>query len=163
MPNVADMLIARPQGLFSRSYSVCDEDGNTVGELAIGMLKEGAVLHHDGKSYRIERAEFMKGPWCLKDDDGVVFEAHKPTMVPDRFTAVVKNASLELSTKGRLMRRFIVVGPDWADLGYIRRVPGLPGRLEIHLSDLIPVLAQLFMLFQVVVLWKRVDPSQPDR
>jgi hypothetical protein len=160
------MFIARPQSLFSRSYFVCDEDGNAVAELAVGMLKEGAVLHHEGKSYRIERAEFLKGPWCLKDGDAVVFEAHQPTMVPDRFTTVVKNASLELSIKGRSMRNFIVVGPDWADLGYIRRVPVLPGfsaRLEIHLSDLIPVLAQLFMLFQVVVLWKRVDPSHSRR
>ena len=151
------MLIAQPKGLFSRNVTIREEGGSEVAELVISMLKEGAVLHHEGKTYRIERTGFMNGPWQLKDGDTVVFEANKPSMMRNRFTTVVKNAPLELSVKNMWMREFILVGPDWVDLGSIRRVSFWSRRVEVKLSELVPVLAQLFFLFQAMVIWKRAD------
>jgi hypothetical protein len=153
------VLIARPRSLFSRSYSIQDQGGQALAELEISLLKEGAILRHAGKTYRIERESYLSGPWYLKDGHDIVFEAHKPSMMRNRFTTMVKNASLELSPTNILMRRFILVGPDWADLGQIRRVSLWSRRAEVELSDLVPVLAQLFFLFQAIVLWNRADSA----
>ncbi len=153
------MLIARPRSWFSRSFDVHDADGAIVAELDIALLKEGAVLRHDGHTYRIEREGFLSGPWRMEEDGTVLFEAHKPSLIRNRFTVVVKNASLELAPKSWLMRRFVLVGPDWRDLGEIRRPSWWWRRVEVDLSELVPVEARLFFLFLAIVLWHRADST----
>ncbi len=153
------MLIARPRRMFSRDYLVSRDDGERVADLDITLLKEGGVLRYDGKTYRIEREGFMQGPWQLKDGAEVVFEAQKPSLVRNRFITVVKNASLELAAQGWALQEFKLVGPDWAQLGRVRRPSLFSRRMDVELSELVPELAQLFFLFQAMVIWQRADAA----
>ena len=153
------MLIARPRRMFSRDYLVSRDDGERVADLDITLLKEGGVLRYDGKTYRIEREAFMQGPWQLKDGAEVLFEAKKPSLVRNRFITVVKNAPLELAAQGWALQEFKLVGPDWAQLGRVRRPSLLSRRMNVELSELVPELAQLFFLFQALVIWQRADAA----
>ncbi|GJM22756.1 MAG: hypothetical protein DHS20C15_26710 [Planctomycetota bacterium] len=151
------MLIATPKSVWSQHYQVTSATGEPIAELDLSMLKEGARLHYQGKVYRIERESLMRGPWLLLDGDTPVFEANKPSLMRNRFLVMVKGASLELAPKTWMMRRFGVVGPDWVDLGEIRRPSWFRRKVEIDLSDLVPEQAQLFLLFLAVVIWRRAD------
>lgn len=153
------MLVARRKRWFSSSYALETATGEPVAELDVALLKEGARLHLDGKTYRIERAGLTSGPWQLLDGDHVLLEATKPSMLRNRFLMLVKGASLELAPKSWLLRRFVLVGPDWADLGEIRRVSWLGTRVDVDLSDLVPREAQLFFFFLALVVWRRADNS----
>jgi len=153
------MLVARRKRWFSQSYALETSTGEPVAELDVSLLKEGARLHLDGKTYRIERASLMSGPWQFRDGDELLFEATKPSMLRNRFLMLVKGASLELAPKGFLMRRFVLVGPDWADLGEIRRTNWLGTRVDVDLSELVPREAQLFLFFLALVIWRRADRS----
>lgn len=151
------MLIARPQSLFASNYRITDVHGKPVAELAIAMLKEGARLIQDGKVFRIERESLMSGPWQLKDGHDVLLEAHKVSVIKNRFEMSVNGASLELSPTSWTMRGFQLVGPDWSNLGKIVRPSWFSRQVKLDLSDLVPQQAQLFFLFLAIVLWRRVE------
>ncbi|GEM_PF-3316950 len=151
------MLIARPTGLFTNNYKISDVHGDHVAELAIAMVKEGGRLLMDDKVLRIERETMFSGPWQLKDGNEVLLEAFKVSVIKNRFEMSVKGASLELSPTSWTMRGFQVVGPDWSQLGTIKRPSLLSRRVNIELSDLVPRQAQLFLLFLSVVLWNRAQ------
>lgn len=149
------MLIARPPGLFSLDYEITDVHGEHVAKLVISMVKEGARLMLDDKVYRIEREGMLSGPWQLKDGHDVLLQAHKVSMIKNRFELSVQGASLELSPISWTMRGFRLVGPDWAELGTITRPSWFSRRVDIELSDLVPRRAQLLLLFLAIVLWNR--------
>jgi len=153
------MLRARPRGPLSRSWIVEAEDGASVAELDLAMIKEGGRLTYEGRTWRFERERLMSGPWLLKDGAEVVFEARKPAMMRNRFMVNVKNAPLELSPKSWAMRGFALVGPDWRDLGEIRRPSWLSRRVEVDLDAAVPIPAQLFFLCLAIVLWNRADSA----
>lgn len=149
------MLIARPTGLFTNNYKITDVHGDHVAELAIPLVKEGGRLLMDDKVLRIERESMFSGPWQLKDGNEVLLEAFKVSVIKNRFEMSVKGASLELSPISWTLRGFQLVGPDWSQLGTIKRPSLLSRRVNIKLSDLVPKQAQLFLLFLSVVLWNR--------
>ena len=153
------MLYARPKGLLSNSFRITDAGGDLVAELAVAFVKEGGQLHHDGKVYRLEREGLMSGPLRLIDGHEVLYEASKPSMIRNRFMVTVRKADLELSPVSFWMRGFRLVGPDWAELGTIRRPSLLSRRALIDLDDRVPVEAQLFLFFLANVLWRRADNS----
>jgi hypothetical protein len=151
------MLRVRPRHLLSRHYLIEAADGEPFAELDIRHWREGGQLRHEGQLYQVGREHLMSGPWVLRNGDDVIFEAHKPSMMRNRLITNVKGAALEISPKSWTMRAFVVVGPDWRHLGEIRKPHWLSSRVEVALEDAVPPLAQLFFLFQALLLWHRQE------
>ena len=151
------MLIARPEGWTARRWRIEREDGELVAALEVPLLREGGRLVIGDRIHRVEREGLMSGPWVLLDGDQLLFEADKPSAIRNRFMVTVKGAPLELSPTSWTLRSFRLVGPDWVEFGQIRRPSWLSRRVEIDLSDLVPLEAQLFLFVLAMVLWRRAD------
>lgn len=149
------MLLARPLSLRATSFDVTNGLGESVARLELSPGFDGGALTCAGKRHRISR-EAGGGAWLLHDGEQVVFEAHPPPAIKNRLLFTVKGAILEIAGEGTGLRRFNVVGPDWAQLGSIRRSGFLGRRLVADLSDLVPELAQLFLLFCALAIARRL-------
>lgn len=130
-----------------------------MARLEIPLLREGGRLQIGERIFRIDREKLMSGPWLFMDGDKVLFEAIKPSALRNRFLCTVKGASLELSPISWTLRSFRLVGPDWVEFGTIRRPSWFSRRVEIELSDLVPLEAQLFLFVLALVIWRRADSS----
>jgi len=149
------MLHVRPRSLFSRTWEVRGDDGATVAEVKSSLLREGATVQHDDKVLRIAREGLLSGPWQLLDGDEVLFEAIKPSALKNRFEVNVRGAWLDFSPKNWLLREFTLVGPDWAQLGRVRKPSFWSRRIELDLDARVPVPAQLLLLFCALLVWNR--------
>lgn len=149
MPRV--MLLARPRRLFGHGYDLLSGEGEAVGSLDLSPSWDGASLVLRGQRYGVA-LDHGSRHWLLRDGAQVVFEASRPPAIANRLLFTVKGAVLEIAPQDRGLRRFAVVGPDWAALGTIRR-RGLLGRqVQADLSPLIPELAQHFLVFCAVII-----------
>lgn len=151
------MLHVRPKSMFSRAWDVRDADGKLVAELQTAVLREGATVQVDGKALRIAREGLVSGPWQLFDGDEVLFEATKPSALKSRFEVNVRGAWLDFSPVNWLVRGFTLVGPDWAQLGGIRRPSWFSRRIEVDLDERVPLEAQLLLLYCALLVWARQE------
>jgi hypothetical protein len=149
------MLHVRPKSMFSREWDVRDADGALVASLQTALLREGATVQVDGKALRIAREGMMTGAWQLLDGDEMLFEATKPSAFKSRFEVNVRGAWLDFSPVNWLMRGFTLVGPDWAQLGGIRKPSFWSRRIEIELDDRVPLEAKLLLLYCALLAWAR--------
>jgi hypothetical protein len=148
------VLIARARSFRASAWDLTSGVGEPVATLELNPGQDGAALIHGEQSYRIGRAGVVSGPWQLRQGDELVFEALKAAGIDNRLITTVKGAELEIAPKGRGLKRFGVVGPDWTDLGEIRSRPPFGRTLHVDLDELIPVAAQLFLTFQAIAIAK---------
>lgn len=149
------MLVARARSFRAAAYDVTTGAGEPVAALTLAPDRDGASLEHAGRSYRIGREGVVSGAWQLRDGEELVFEARKTPLIENRLLTTVKGAVLEIAPLGRGLKRFGVVGPDWAELGEIRMRPPFGRTLHAELSELVPRLAQLFLVFQAIAIARR--------
>ena len=147
------MFVARPTDRSGRRFALEDPDGAPLGELALADGRQGGQLVAGDATYVFGRAALESGPWQMREGDAVVYETTKPAMVRNRLMTEVQRAQLELGPKEKAKRTLVLTGPDWRDLGTIRRPSMLSKRIEVDLVDAVPEKARWFFLFQALVLW----------
>lgn len=150
------MLRAVPKGCFSSKYIVSEND-TIVASVDFSAWKEAAELTINSSVYRVYRDSLM-GPFLLEGGGSVLARAEKPsafyrTLVVQHFDKQYKlEATSAWSRKFILSEGEVEIGSVY-DQGVFKRTA------LADLPEAIPLAVRMFMLWLVMVLWRRSDSS----
>jgi hypothetical protein len=151
------VLQATPRGIFSRSFTV-RHGGRTVAEISPGWFGEQAEVTVAGETYTLTRESVLEGTFAMRSGDQVVASARKPSAFVRAFEVELSGRRFELraiSVWGRAFGLF-----DGATLvGRIGPAAWLGRSAVIDLPDDVPPHAQVFLLWLVLVMWRRAASS----
>ncbi len=147
------MLHARPVSLFSWDYRVVDGT-LPVARIERSRFREPGHLLLEEAAYAIRREKLLGGRFLLLRDGIVVASAEKPRAVRRRFLIVWDDARFVLEPASWLSRRFVLYH-DGDPIGTIRPARRLSRHALVDLPDTLPLALRLFVLWLVLLLWKR--------
>ena len=151
------MLEATPLGIFSWAFAV-RRDGETVAEIAPAWVGEQAEVTVAGEPYTLTRESVLEGTFAMRSGDRVVARARKPSAFARAVDVELAGRRFELRAVSVWRREFGLF--DGADLvGRIGPAAWLGRSAVIDLPDDVPPHAQVFLLWLVLVMWRRAASS----
>jgi hypothetical protein len=151
------MLIAEPHGWFSRTYNL-HWDGQFVARIDLASFRETAEVEIVGQRYRLFREGLLGGAFVLKKNGRTMARAVKPSWAVRRFEIEWEGRQLELEATSMFSWRFVLRQGE-SELGDIRRVGWFRRKAEVDLPSDLPLPIQVFLMWLVMILWRRADQS----
>ena len=151
------MLTAKPHSIFSWNFDV-SQGTRFLATLSLRWMREAGELKFKGQTYRIGRQGLMSGEFFLEFHGQRLASAEKPSAFTRHFEVSVDQDAYTLRAASLFQRTF-VLQREGQEVGSIRPVAIFTRRMQIDLPDEIPLPAQLFMTWLVIVLWKRATKN----
>lgn len=148
------MLTLVPKSWFSWDFRVI-ADGADIALIDRHSFRERASFTLDGKEYVIRRTSMVRGTFVLEHSGQVLAEASKPSSFRRLFELSVGSASYTLKAVSSLRREFGLFSGS-ASIARIRPVSAFGRKAIAEFRAGIPREVQLFAVFLVLILWKRV-------
>ena len=150
------MLNAVPKSIFSWGYHVYSH-GEFLADIDMAWVREGGSFSYNGREYNLQKEGVFSGHFCLECDGIVAAEAQKTAMVR-RFEVSFGGMRYDLSAASPFTRRFVLKMDDRM-VGQIAPAGFFTRKCNIDLPADIPVPGQLFMLWLVILMWRRAAQS----
>ena len=149
------LLRAHPTRFFSWNYQVWDEaDLASRLELELGAFREGGRVLVDGEEFIVRKEGVLGSHFIMETESGVLAEAVKPSAIRREYRIRVADQVFTLKAAGALSRKYVLLHGS-RELGSISP-SGFFGRTAIvDLPEDVPIPIRLFLLFLVLLLWKR--------
>jgi hypothetical protein len=148
------MLQIEPLRWFSWDFSV-GRDGREVAALDISWWRERGALVIDGVSYAVVREGLVSSDFRMTGPDGrVVATASKPSLFRRRFDVVAGSHTVTLQARSAWGRTMDVL-LDGRPAGTVTPAGMWTRRASADLPDTLPRPVQVFILWLVLLLWKR--------
>jgi hypothetical protein len=147
------MLGVIPKSWFSWDFYVV-EDGRKIAFIDRHWFRERASFSLDGESYGVRRTSVVRGTFVLEHAGSVLAEAIKPSSFRRSFDISVGADRYSLTAASAFRREFRLFRGG-APVGTINPVSVLGRSATAAFGDGIPRAVQLFVVFLVLVLWKR--------
>ena len=149
------LLRAHPTRFFSWNYQVWDEsDLASRLELELGAFREGGRVLVDGEEFIVRKEGVLGSHFILETDTGVLAEAVKPSAIRREFRIRMADRTFTLKAAGALSRKYVLIDGS-RELGTISP-SGFFGRTAtVDLPEDMPMPLRLFLLFLVLLSWKR--------
>jgi hypothetical protein len=151
------MLTARPRSLFSWDYEVLDGD-RLLATLSLGWFREAGEVVIAGRPCRMGREGLVSGLFFLEQDGQPLATAEKPSAFLRRFEVAVGGDAYTLRSVSPIARRF-VLEQGGVEVGSLRSAAFFTRKMVVDLPETIPLPARLFLVWLVMVLWKRAAQS----
>jgi hypothetical protein len=151
------MLHATPRGLFTWGFTV-HQGGDPVAEIDPSWLGESAEIRVGGQTYSAYRESMLAGTFVLQSGGRTVARARKVSAFVRAFDIDLAGRPLELMAAS-VWRREFGLFESGAQVGRISPVGWFGRRAVIDLPSDIPLPAQLFLFWLVLVLWRRAAGS----
>ena len=148
------LLRIEPKGWLSWSFRVLDARGHALTEIQQAWVRERGTFSIDGTRYTVRRTSAWKGTFQLEQPEGVLAEATKPSLFRRAFDVVTPRGHLRVEATSVFGRTFEVYR-DEAPVGSIRPAAFLSRSAEADLPDDLPEPIRVFLIFLVLLLWKR--------
>lgn len=150
------MLRAVPKGWFS-SIHIVSENDSEIGMIHSSGWREAGELTIKGSTYRVYR-ESMMGAFVLDGSGVILARAEKPSAFYR--TLVVQHADKKytLEAKSTWSSKFILLD-EGQEMGSIYSEGTLKRKALGDLPEEIPLPVRLFMLWLVLILWRRSDSA----
>lgn len=148
------MLRIEPKGWLSWRFRVLDARGRTLTEIHQAWVRERVTFAIDGTPYTVRRTSAWRSTFQLEQPEGVLAEATKPSMLRRAFDVVTPRDHFRLEAPSLFGRTFEVYR-DEAPVGSIRPAALLSRSAEADLPDDLPQPIRVFLVFLVLLLWKR--------
>jgi hypothetical protein len=146
-------LRAIPKGWFSGDFYVLD-GARQVAEMDLSKWREQGVLIVEGTPYQVYRERLMSGAFILETAGSVVVRAEKPSVFFRRFLIECQGRQFMLQAKSVFGREFTLFdGPS--EIGSIAPEGIFTRRAEAHLPEELPLPLKAFILWLVLIIWKR--------
>jgi len=150
------MLEAKPRSWFSWDYRVLDA-GREVGGFNLAWLREGGALLVGAEKCPVRR-EGLWGDWILDWRGREVARATKPSSWSRRFLVRFGGREIELVPPHVFTRSF-AAREGGRTVGEIAPAGIFTRRTRIDLPSDVPLPVQVFMLFLVILMWRRAAQS----
>jgi len=147
------VLRAKPRNLLSWCFDVYDgrEHLTTIDTAWFG--ERGDFLM-DGRAYQVRKLGVFSGHFVLRADGQTIAEAQKDSAFRRSFTVSWGGETMTLSAAHALTRRF-VLERDAVNAGEVVPDSIISRKLTATFPDDLTRPVRLFLLFLVIVLWRR--------
>jgi hypothetical protein len=147
------MLDATPRGLFTWGFTVY-QGRDTVAEIDPSWLGESAEIRAGGLTYSAYRESLLGGTFVLQSGDRALARARKGSAFVRAFDIDLAGRPLELKATSVWTREFGLF-EGGVPVGRIGPAGWFGRRAVIDLPPDVPLPAQLFLFWLVLVLWRR--------
>ena len=147
------MLSATPRGLFTWGFTV-RQGGNTIAEIDPSWLGERAEIRAGGQTYAAYRESLLAGTFVLQSGERALARAQKASAFLRAFDIDLAGRPLELKATSFWTREFVLF-EGGVPVGRIAPAGWFGRRAVIDPPPDVPLPAQLFLLWLVLVLWRR--------
>lgn len=143
-----------PRSWFSsRVYGIV-QDGTPIGEIDCAWLREQGTIKIGGASYSASREGLMSGAFFLAANGQRLASADKPSALHRLFTVQIGNKTYTLKAASTLGRSFVLTEND-REVGSIAPQGFFGRQAKANLPDDLALEARVFLIWLVVVMWKR--------
>lgn len=151
------MLRAIPTHICARRFSIRDGD-QEVAELSIGWFSETGTATAEGRAMQLRREHVAGGAFELEVGGTLIAKAYKPSLFRNRFELDFGNVRIILERESLLGFAFVIRrGRDV--LGRIERPNVFTREAEIDLPDEWPIPLKLFVIWLVLIIWRRLNSA----
>lgn len=150
------MISAKPHSAFSWDFTVY-EDETPVAEVDLAWIRERATVtikEIDCEVYR----ESMAGAFVLAVDGHVLIRAQKASFFTRTFDITYDEHAYHLKAKSPFGRAFDLWQGDTV-IGTVTPRSAFTRTLDADLPDGLPLVVRVFILWLVILLWKRAASS----
>jgi hypothetical protein len=151
------MLDATPRGLFTWGFTLY-EGGDAIAEIDPSWFGESAEIRAGGQTYSAYRESMLAGAFVLQSGDRALVRARKVSAFVRAFDIDLAGRPLELKATSVWSREFGLF-EGGVQVGRISPAGWFGRRAVIDLPPDIPLPAQLFLFWLVLVLWRRAAGS----
>jgi hypothetical protein len=151
------MLRASPVGWFSWNF-ILSEDGERLAEINLAWLREAGQLSVGEESYRVYREGIMSGAFVLEKDGTKLARAEKPSALYRSFNVYCGDKVYILEAESAFRRKF-VLNSGGERVGSIYPEGTLTRKCIVDLPEGIPLAVRTFIVWLVIILWKRESDS----
>lgn len=150
------MLSAIPKRWFSWDFTIQDRDGQTVGEVSLSARERGTVTA-GGIERKVTR-ESALGAFVLEEAGTAVAKAVKPGAFKKSFTIEHAGRLFTLEPRAAWKRELVLHEGD-RELGAIIPEKVFARRARVELTDDLPLVLKLFVVWLTLLLWKRTSET----
>lgn len=147
-----------PQNLFSWSFDIMRDDMTVAQILHTLALKERATLNLSGATYQAYREHFMGGDYLLEEDGQPIARAKKQGLFVNSFEIEYPGGAAILKKETAFGRSFLLIESE-RETGFIRPMGPFTRKADVSLPDEMPLPVQIFILWLVLITWKRESDS----
>ena|SRR5215471_921277 len=151
------MLRVTPSSWFSWNFMVFEGD-DQVADIRLAVLREAGELIVRDKTYRVNREGIMSGAFILRDADLELARAEKPSAFHRSFQVVHDGRNYTLGAESALRRKFVLKENGEA-VGSVCPLNAFTRKCAVDLPTDIPLPVSVFMIWLVIILWKRDSDS----
>ena len=152
------MLRAIPNSFFSWKFTIFDEADRHIAGIDIAWVREAGEVRLEGRKYSIYRERPLGGAFVLEEDGKEVARAEKPSALLRSFTVRYGGKQYILQAASPVVRTF-VLSENGHPIGTIRPEHALTRKALVDLPADMPLPVRIFMVWLVLVLWKRDGES----
>lgn len=147
------MLTAIPRHWFSWDFTLFDK-GESLAEIGMSSWREKGRVTVSNTTYRVYREGFFTGAFVLESNGTVLARAEKPSAMTRKVVVHFGGSQFELKPRSGLSRKFQLLSGG-AIVGTLSPAGFLSRRMNIELSEDLPLLIKVFVVWLTVLLWKR--------
>ena len=147
------MLYVKPAKWWSEVYEIVD-DSRRLTEVNIRWSREAGSFTLDGDTFDVGREGWMSGDYFLERGGTRIARADKPSAWHRRFTVHVQGTKFELTATSAFSRKFVLKKGGRA-IGTVEPESCWNRRAIVDLPDELPVEVRVFLVWLVLVMWKR--------
>lgn len=147
------MLMAVPRSWFSWDFTLVDS-GKPVARLDMSTWREKGALTISDKSYRVYKEGFFTSTFVLESDGTVMARARKTSSWTRRMVVTFGGVDYELKPRAMLSRGFRLLAGSTV-VGTMTPGGFMSRRMKVELSEELPLLLRVFVVWLTVLLWKR--------
>jgi len=151
------MLNVIPKSWFSWDFVVTD-GASPVAEIDVSWWREKGVLNVRGSVYEVYREGLMNGAFILESSGSVLARAEKPSALRRSFELEYGGKFYILRAESAFRRKFVLIEGD-REVGWISPDGVFTRRATADLPEGIPLPVKVFIIWLVVILWKRESDS----
>jgi hypothetical protein len=148
------MLTAIPRHWFSWDFTLFEKD-RSLAEIDMSAWREKGELTVTNTTYRVYREGLFSGAFILEGNGAVVARAEKPSAMTRRVVLNFGSTQFELKPRSTLFFRTFHLLSGKRIVGTLSPRGFLSRRMDIELSDDIPLPIKVFVVWLTVLLWKR--------
>ena len=148
-----EVLTLKPKGWLSWDFHII-ENGEEVAFIDRHWFHERATFSVDGRFYDIQRTRLLRSTFVLTQSNVIIAEADKPSAFRRTFVISAGAEEYTLEAGSAFQRRFDLLNGDRL-VGTVRPTSVLRRTGVAELPETIPRPIQLFIVFLVLILWKR--------
>jgi hypothetical protein len=149
------VLNAIPRSWFSWSFAVL-EGAQPVADIDVSWWREKGELTVQGSPYKVYREGVLSGAFILESAGSVLAQAKKPSLF--RRLLILEHAGKRYTLQPSLGRKFLLFDGS-GQLGSISPESIFTRRARVDLPADLPLPVRVFMIWLVVIFWKRSSDS----